>query len=434
MTENTVRCNFHQRLETLREGNICLKLCEIINVGTELLLGEILNTNAQFLCRELAEMGIAVQRILTVGDNSKRLKQDFLTALGRSDIVLLTGGLGPTKDDLTKEVICEALGIPLMEDPAQRQAIEAFFARRGSVCSLSNLKQAMVPAGGTVLYNANGTAPGCAIHHEGTLVALLPGPPRELQPMFRESLRPLLLPHASGVIVSHHVKTIGLGESRMAELVADFLDMENPTVAPYAKDGESYLRVSAYAPTHEEAEALCTPIIEKLKKVLGIYVYSIDKSLEETLFDALRSQGKTISFAESCTGGGICAKLTDLPGASDVFRTGFVVYANEAKQTLLGVRKETLAQHGAVSEECAKEMAEGARVHANADIAVAATGVAGPGHSENKPAGLIFLAAANGSRTITKRLDTGRNDRTYNRVAAAKTAMALALELLASTD
>jgi len=407
-----------------------LKLCEIINVGTELLLGEILNTNAQFLCRELAGMGIAVQRILTVGDNPKRLKQDFLTALDRSDVVILTGGLGPTKDDLTKEVICEALGIPLAEDPAQRQAIEAFFARRGSVCSPSNLKQAMVPMGGTVLYNANGTAPGCAINHKGKLVALLPGPPRELQPMFRESLRPLLQPYASGVIVSHHVKTIGLGESRMAELVSGLLDMENPTVAPYAKDAESFLRVSAYAPTHAEAEALCLPIIANLQNLLGIYVYSIDKSLEETLFDSLRAQGKTIAFAESCTGGGICAKLTDVPGASEVFRTGFVVYANEAKQALLGVQNETLARHGAVSEECAKEMAEGARVRASADIAVSVTGVAGPGCSEAKPAGMIFLAAADGKRTIAKQLDTGRNDRTYNRAAAEKAAMALALELL----
>ena len=408
-----------------------MKLCEIINVGTELLLGEILNTNAQFLSRELADMGIAVQRILTVGDNHERLKQDFLTALGRSDIVILTGGLGPTKDDLTKEVICEALGIPLAEDPAQRQAIEVFFALRGSVCSPSNLKQAMVPTDGTVLYNANGTAPGCAIRHEGKLVALLPGPPRELQPMFRESLRPLLQPYSSGVIVSHHVKTIGLGESRMAELVGDLLDMENPTVAPYAKDSESYLRVSAYAPTHKDAESLCLPVIEKLKKILGIYVYSIDKSLEETLFDLLRAQGKTIAFAESCTGGGICANLTDLSGASEVFRYGFVVYANEAKQALLGVREETLAQHGAVSEECAKEMAEGARARANADIAVSVTGVAGPGCSEAKPAGLIFLATTDGRRTLAKRLETGRNDRTYNRAAAEKAAMALALELLA---
>jgi len=416
-----------------------LKLCEIINVGTELLLGEILNTNAQFLCRELAGMGIAVRRILTVGDNPERLKEDFLTALGRSDIVVLTGGLGPTKDDLTKEVVCEALGVPLKEDPAQRQAIEEFFERRGgqsgcsgqdSGISASNFKQAMVPQGCIVLGNANGTAPGCAVTREGKLVALLPGPPRELRPMFGTALRPLLRPYASGAIVSHHVKTAGLGESRMAELAGDLLDMENPTVAPYAKEGESYLRVSAYAAAKEEAEALCAPVIDSLKKILGNYVYSVDQSLEETLFALLLEQGKTITFAESCTGGGICGALTGLPGASEVFKYGFVTYSNEAKQDLLGVRGETLSKFGAVSEECAKEMAEGARIKAKADIAVAVTGIAGPGHSEAKPAGLIFLAAADGRQTLARRLDTGRGDRAYNRVAAAKAAMALALDLL----
>jgi len=416
-----------------------LKLCEIINVGTELLLGEILNTNAQFLCKELAAMGIAVRRVLTVGDNPERLREDFLTALGRSDIVILTGGLGPTKDDLTKETVCEALSTPLEEDPAQRQAIEDFFAGRGgrsgincqgSGISANNFKQAMVPKGCAVLFNPNGTAPGCCIQHGEKLIALLPGPPRELRPMFETALRPLLRPYASGVIISHYVKTVGLGESRMAELASDLLDMENPTVAPYAKDGESYLRVSAYAPTREEADALCLPVISELKKILGNHVYSVDKSLEETLFSLLLERGKTITFAESCTGGGICGALTDIPGSSEVFRYGFVAYSNEAKQALLGVREETLSRFGAVSEECAKEMAEGARIKTNADIAVAVTGVAGPGHSERKPAGLIYLAATDGKQTLAKRLDTGRNDRAYNRVAATKAAMALALSML----
>ena len=407
-----------------------MKLCEIINVGTELLLGEILNTNAQFLCKELAAMGIAVRRVHTVGDNPERLKEDFLLALNRSDLVICTGGLGPTKDDLTKEAVCEALGIPLKEDPAQRKAIEEFFRRRGSACGTSNFKQALVPEGCAVLYNENGTAPGCVIQHGERLAALLPGPPGELRPMFETALRPRLLPCASGAIVSHHVKTVGLGESRMAELANDLLDMQNPTVAPYAKEGESYLRVSACAATREEAEALCVPVIADLKKILGNHVYSIDKSLEEALFDLLKGQSKTIAFAESCTGGGICAKLTDVPGSSEVFKYGFVTYANEAKQEMLGVRGETLSQFGAVSEECAREMAEGARKRARADIAVAVTGVAGPGGSAAKPAGLIYLAAADGRRTLVRRLDTGRGDRAYNRVAAAKAAMALALELL----
>ena len=420
-----------------------LKLCEIISVGTELLLGEILNTDAQFLCKELAAMGIAVQRIITVGDNPERLREDFLLALGRSDLVLLSGGLGPTRDDLTKETVCEALGIPLREDPAQRQAIEAFFRRKSEIgtrdagpgaqtFSESNLKQALVPEGSVVLRNEHGTAPGCVMRHGEKLVALLPGPPRELRPMFQTALRPLLLPYACGAIVSHHVKTVGLGESHMAELASQFLDMENPTVAPYAKDGESYLRVSGSAGTREEAEALCAPVVAALKKILGKSVYAVDQSLEETLLERLK--GKTIAFAESCTGGGVCAALTEIPGASEVFRYGFVVYANEAKREILGVKEETLARFGAVSEACAREMAEGARERARADIAIAITGVAGPGQSQTKPAGLIYLAAADGQRTLAKRLDTGRDDRAYNRVAARKAAMALALELLEGVD
>ncbi|MDR0531016.1 MAG: competence/damage-inducible protein A [Oscillospiraceae bacterium] len=408
-----------------------MNVCEIISVGTELLLGEILNTNAPYLCGALAAMGISVQRVLTVGDNPARLQEDFLAALRRSDIVLLTGGLGPTKDDLTKETVCKALGVPLVEDPAQRRAIDAFFRRRGGECGYSNYKQALVPQGGVVLYNANGTAPGCVIRHGEKLVALLPGPPGELRPMFQQALKPLLQPYAGGAIVSHHVKTVGLGESRMAELTAHLQDSENPTVAPYAKEGESYLRVSAYAATAEAAEALCAPVIKNLQSLLGDYVYAIDQSLEETLLARLREQGKTIAFAESCTGGAICAALTALPGASEVFRQGYVTYANQAKQELLGVTPNTLARFGAVSEETAIEMAEGARAGAGADLAVAVTGVAGPGQSEAKPAGLIWLAACNGKRTVTRRLDTGRNDRTYNRTAAAKAALALGIAMAA---
>jgi nicotinamide-nucleotide amidase len=448
-----------------------MNICELIHVGTELLLGEILNSNAQFLCRELAALGIAVQRIQTVGDNPARLKEDFLSALARSHIVILTGGLGPTKDDLTKETVCEALGIPLVEDPAQRKAIAEFFQRRGGAFGESNFKQALAPKGCTVLYNANGTAPGCAIDFDyiadgqmetvktagftaqgleetakgleetakgleetaKKLVVCLPGPPKELQPMFRQSLRPLLAPYGGGAIVSHHVNTIGLGESRMAELTSAWHDNENPTVAPYAKDGESYLRVSAFAATRTQAEALCAPVLESLKKILGNYVYSIDKSLEETLLQLLREQGKTIAFAESCTGGGIAARLTDLPGASEVFGYGYVTYANRAKQELLGVQAQTIARHGAVSEACAREMANGARSRSGASVAVAVTGVAGPGQSETKPAGLVFLAATDGRQTLVKRLDTGRSDRAYNRIAAVKAALALARELLVGT-
>jgi len=414
-----------------------MKLCEIINVGTELLLGEILNRDAQILCEKLASLGISVQRAVTVGDNPGRLKEDFLQALGRSDIVILTGGLGPTKDDLTKEVVAEALGLPLVEDAVQMARIEAFFRRRGYPCAQSNWKQALVPAGCTVLYNENGTAPGCFVRvgekaADGyKAVALLPGPPRELLPMLEQSLLPLLEPFGSGVIVSHYVRTVRLGESRMAELAGAFLDMENPTVAPYAKEGEAYLRVSAHGETREAAEAICAPVIKKLRDVLGNSVYGTDKELGEAVLDLLTIQGKTLALAESCTGGGIAARLTDIPGASRAFLCAFVTYSDEAKIAMLGVSRETLSSCGAVSAECAREMALGARERSGADIAVSVTGIAGPGkEGTDKPAGLIYLAATDGTRVLGEKLETGRADRGYNRAIAAKYALALARDLL----
>jgi len=395
------------------------------------LLGEILNTNAQFLCQQLAAMGISVQRIATVGDNPQRLREDFLAALARSNIVILTGGLGPTQDDLTREVICQALDLPLEEDPQQLEKIEAFFVTRGLRLPESSRKQALVPKGCTVLHNENGTAPGIYIEQDPKVVALLPGPPRELIPMFTESLAPLLNPRGEGTIISHHLRTVGIGESHMAELCADFLDMPNPTVAPYAKDGEAYLRISAAAPTKEQAEHMCTHVIKNLQNVLGNHAYSVDKPLEEVVTELLRAQGKTLAVAESCTGGAIVKLLTDLPGASDVFGYGFVTYANQAKQDLLNVSRETLAQFGAVSAECAREMAQGALTRSGASVAIAVTGIAGPGtDGTSKPAGLIFLHATDGMRAKQFRLETGRSDRDFNRTAAVKQALALVREIL----
>ena len=408
-----------------------MKLCEIINVGTELLLGEILNRDAQILCDKLAGLGISVQRAITVGDNPGRLREDFLRALGRSDIVILTGGLGPTKDDLTKEVVAEALGLPLEEDAAQMAYIEGFFRRRGLPFVESNRKQALVPKGCTVLYNENGTAPGCFMRQGEKAVALLPGPPRELAPMLEQRLLPLLAPWSSGVIVSHYVRTVRLGESRMAELAGALLDMENPTVAPYAKEGEAYLRVSAHGATREAAEALCAPVINKLQKVLGNSVYAVDKELAQAVLELLAARGKTVAFAESCTGGGIAARLTDFPGASKAFLCAYVTYSNEAKVAMLGVKPETLEQYGAVSAETAREMALGALEKSGADIAVSVTGIAGPdADGTDKPAGLIYLAAADKSRVLGEKMETGRADRGYNRAAAAKSSMAMVRDLV----
>ncbi|MCL2195740.1 MAG: competence/damage-inducible protein A [Oscillospiraceae bacterium] len=407
-----------------------MQICEIINVGTELLLGEILNTNAQFLCRELAAMGISVQRVNTVGDNPHRLREDFLHALSRSDIVLLTGGLGPTQDDLTKEVVAEALTLPLEEDAKQMQCIKDFFAVRGLPFSQNNRKQAMVPHGCTVLYNENGTAPGIYIETGEKVIVLLPGPPHELQHMFAHALAPLLQQRGEGVIVSHHLRTMGIGEGRMAELCNDFLDSTNPTVAPYAKDGEAYLRVSAAASTKSQAEDMCDCTIKKLQKVLGNYAYSIDKPLERVVLELLHAQNKTLAIAESCTGGGICKQLTDLPGASRVFGWGVVTYADEAKQNLLNVSRETISSVGAVSAECAQEMARGMLARSGADVALAVTGMASPADDTEKPAGLIFLHATDGTQHKSLKLETGRSDRAYNRSVATKQALDLVRQLL----
>lgn len=410
-----------------------MQVCEIINVGTELLLGEILNSNAQFLCRELAAMGISVQRVNTVGDNPQRLREDVLLALQRSDILILTGGLGPTQDDLTKEVVTEALGLPLEEDAKQMRYIEEFFAARGLPVSANNRKQAMVPKGCTVLYNENGTAPGVFLELDkasAQVVVLLPGPPRELQHMFSQTLVPLLQQRGDGVIVSHHLRTMGIGEGRMAELCDHFLGSKNPTVAPYAKDGEAFLRISAAAATKAQAEEMCAHTIKKLQDTLGNYAYSVDKPLEQVVLELLYAQHKTLTVAESCTGGGICKQLTDLPGASQVFGWGFVTYANEAKQNLLNVSRETIAQFGAVSAECAKEMAQGALARSSANVALAVTGMASPAEGTEKPAGLIFLHATDGVNHKSFKLETGRSDRDYNRNVAAKQALDLVRQLL----
>jgi len=315
------------------------------------------------------------------------------------------------------------------------QPIEAFFKSRKVPFTESNRKQALVPEGCTVLYNENGTAPGVFIEQEGKAIALLPGPPRELQPMFSNTLAPLLQSRGEGVIVSHHLRTVGIGEARMAELASDYLDMRNPTVAPYAKDGEAYLRVSAAAANVSQAEEMCAEVIKSLHSILGDCVYSVDKPLEQAVLELLREQGKTIACAESCTGGGICARLTDLPGASEVFGYGFITYANEAKVQLLNVSRETLSKYGAVSAQCAREMAEGALKSSGADIAVAVTGIAGPQPQDSeKPAGLIYLHATDGIHERLLTLETGRSDRGYNRIAAAKQALELARQLLISSS
>lgn len=402
-----------------------MPVCEIVSVGTELLLGDVLNTDARFLSLELASIGISVLHQSTVGDNRERLAQVFRAALERSDIVVVTGGLGPTADDLTKEVCSQELGVRLVLDEQILSKINAYFVSRNAAMPESNKKQAYVPEGATVFPNENGTAPGIAIEKDGKCVILLPGPPRELNPMFTNSVKPFLGKYAGGVIVSHTVRTFGIGESAMAEAVADLLDSDNPTVAPYAKDGEAFLRVTAMAKSVEEADKLCRAPIDEIKRRFGSLVYGVDaRSLQHRVVDLLTEKGLKVAFAESCTAGLAAKRLTEVPGASKVFDCAVVTYSNDMKIKLLGVSPDTLQKYGAVSEQTAREMAEAIRALSAADIGIGITGVAGPGSDSGKPAGLSFIALAASGGTTVDKLETGRsNDREYNRFVSASRAL-----------
>lgn len=405
-----------------------MAVCEILSVGTEILLGDILNTNSRYLSVELAKLGISVLRHTTVGDNAERLAAALRTALERSDIVIATGGLGPTADDITRDVCCEVMGFELTLDNSIAKKIKDYFDSRGYDMPESNLRQAYVPVGGTVFENNHGTAPGLGLKKNGKCVVILPGPPYEMAPMFQESVVDFLSEYADGAIVSHTVRTMGIGESAMAEICADLLEKENPTVAPYAKKGEALLRVTAKAHSKEDAEELCRPVIDEIKKRLGGYVYGIDsQSIEERVVELLKENKMTLATAESCTAGYIPKRITDIAGASNVFEFGAITYSNDMKEKILGVRKETLIEYGAVSEYTAREMAAGIRRVSGADIGISVTGIAGPGSDgTNKPVGLCFIALDAADMQVCEKIETGKNDREYNRWVTASRALNLA--------
>ncbi len=404
-----------------------MAVCEILSVGTEILLGDILNTNSKYLSVKLAQMGISVLRHTTVGDNADRLSAALKTALDRSDIVIATGGLGPTADDITKEVCCEVMGFELIQDSEIAESIRKFFESRGSDMPENNLKQALVPVSGDVFINRNGTAPGIGLKKNGKCVVILPGPPYEMAPMFEEYVADYLKEYSDGAIVSHTVRTMGIGESAMAEVVADLLESKNPTVAPYAKKGEALLRVTAKAPSAEEAEKILQPMIEKIRARLGKFVYGIDsENIEQRVVELLKANKLTLATAESCTAGYIPKRITDIPGASEVFEYGAITYSNDVKEKVLGVKHETLLAHGAVSEETAREMAAGIRKVSGADIGLSVTGIAGPGSDgTNKPVGLCYIAIDADGYQVCEKIETGRNNREYNRYVNASRALNL---------
>lgn len=409
-----------------------MAICEILSVGTELLLGDILNTNTQYLSRRFADMGISVLYHTSVGDNPERLAGAVRTALSRSDIVIATGGLGPTPDDITAEICCREFGFELEFDKAIADKITAFFRAKGVEMPQSNLKQAYVPKGGTILENTHGTAPGMGMKKDGKCLVLLPGPPYEMSEIFEKHVVPYLSEYSSGAIVSHEVRTMGISESRLAEEFSDLLSGENPTVAPYCKIGEALLRVTARADTAEEAERMTRQVIEVIRSRIGEYIYGIDcKNTEDAAVPMLRKAGLTLATAESCTGGLIAKRITDIPGASAVFRHGVITYANEVKVRELGVSEETLAACGAVSEETAVEMAKGIRKKSGADIGLSVTGFAGPdADEEGKSPGLIYIALDAQGYTDCEKIETGRNERDYNRYTAASRALNLVIKYL----
>lgn len=402
-----------------------MKTCEIISVGTELLLGDILNTDAQFLAVELARLGLCVMHQSTVGDNHDRLLKQISDAAERSDIIILSGGLGPTPDDITKEVACEFFKKELVLHEESLERMTAYFTGKGLEMPETNKKQAMLPEDCVVFNNNNGTAPGLAMEKDSKHILLLPGPPRELKPMFFESAVPYLRQFSDKVIISHNIRTFGIGESAMAEIVSDLLELENPTVAPYAKDGEALLRVTAMADDEEQAEKLCKPIIADIEKRLGDYVYGVDvKSIEEAVVELLKKNNLKVATAESCTGGLISKRIVDVPGASGVFDCGIISYANEIKHKVLGVSTDDLQKYGAVSEQVAAQMAQGALKVSGADIAVSVTGIAGPDNEGTlKPAGLVYIGLADKENVWVKKLNTSRKDRDYNRFVSASNAL-----------
>lgn len=372
---------------------------ELICVGTELLLGNIVNTNAAFLARECAGLGLSMYHQSVVGDNEERLYDTIQTALGRSDIIILCGGLGPTQDDLTKETVAKVFDLPLIEDEHSHERIEEYFRNsQFRIITDNNWKQAQVPEGCIVVDNANGTAPGIIVEQKGKSVILLPGPPNELIPMFRQDIVPYLKKLQPETIYSVMVKLCGVGESLVETEILDLIEtQENPTIATYAKTGEVHLRVTARAADEKEAKKLIKPMVKELKKRFGSHIYAMDEevTLEESIVELLKAQNLTLTTAESCTGGMLAARLTNVSGVSEVFKQGFVTYSNRAKRKLLDVKKNTLKTYGAVSEKTAKEMAKNGAFITGSDICVSVTGLAGPGGgTEEKPVGLVYIACA----------------------------------------
>ena len=380
---------------------------EIVTVGTEMLLGDLVDTNTAWLSARLAALGVGIYRHTTVGDNRERIVGVLREAASRSDLVVTTGGLGPTSDDLTNECLAAVTGRRMIEYPEARAHVDEMFRKFGREPTQNNYKQALFPEGTQLIPNPLGTAMGALLEADGTLFATLPGVPPEMKRMFEETLEPLIRARSEGSIISKTLWFAGIGESALAEKVQDFLDAEDPTVAPLAGQGKVRLRITTRAATQEEAEQRMAPVEREILARLGEYYFGEDEeTLESAVGRLLEDNGATLALAESCTGGLLAKRLTDIAGSSAYFKEGLITYSNESKERLLGVPHEMLLEYGAVSEPVARKMAEGARDVSGADYGLSVTGVAGPdGGTEEKPVGLVFVGLSDAEETFAEKLD-----------------------------
>ncbi len=409
-------------------------IVEILAIGTELLIGDITNTNAAYISKKMSEQGFDVLYHSVCGDNKKRLTDTVKHALSRADILITTGGLGPTYDDISMQVCADAVGLELEENEGVVAFLKDYFAKTGRVMTENNMKQALVPVGATVFQNNFGTAPGVCIEKDGKVIVLMPGPPREMKPMLDAQVLPYLSKYTGKVLVSSNVNILGLGESAVEEALYELMTTsQNPTLAPYVTAGEVRIRVTGSGMTEQQARAVVDKTVEKVKAKLGNVVYDVDsESVQHTLVRLLQNKKMTIAVAESCTGGMVSEFLTQVPGASEVFGFGVCTYANKAKMKLLGVNEKTLNTFGAVSEQTACEMAKGMKMLSGADIALSLTGIAGPGGgSDQKPVGLVYLGVAVGDKLYAKKMLLGQHavkDREYIRTVAVKNALKTAID------
>lgn len=400
---------------------------EIVCVGTEILLGNIVNTNSAFLAERLAYLGLTCYYQTVVGDNQERLLSTLQLALSRADIVILSGGLGPTDDDLTKETVAKAFEVQMVTDNKSKEHIINFFKNRNKEISENNWKQALIPDGSIALENENGTAPGIIMEVNGKTMILLPGPPNELKPMFLNQVEPYLLEKSHLTHYSQMVKMCGIGEGEAEQMIKDLTDLSNPTVATYAKTGEVHIRVSAFCEDEKEAKNLVKPVVKDIKSRFGSQIYTTDPdvTLEKAVVDLLQGNDLTISTVESCTGGMVAARLINVPGVSDIYKEGFVTYSNKAKHKRLDVKKSTLKAYGAVSEQTALEMAVGGCAASKTDVCVSTTGIAGPdGGTDEKPVGLVYIGCCVKGETAVKECHFN-GDRAKVREAACAEALSL---------